>query len=157
VSDLTTSVCSITATRRRRFLWAAWWTGAPAEAPFRHPDASHGGARSVADALAEAERLTGRTLQLVEPYWARAWTCVLRGEPPPPRRTQRAPSPPAAPSAWSTLLLPVGASLDDVRRAYRARARDTHPDHGGDPAQFRLVQHAYERLTARLSRPRRRG
>src|SRR4051812_25508749 len=47
VTDLTTAVCSITATQRRRFFWAAWWTGAPCHAPFRRPDAANGGARSA--------------------------------------------------------------------------------------------------------------
>src|SRR4029079_1450360 len=44
MSELASAVCSITLTQRRRFFWAAWWTAAPCEAPFRKPDASNGGA-----------------------------------------------------------------------------------------------------------------
>ncbi|MBA3539390.1 MAG: hypothetical protein H0T79_07150, partial [Deltaproteobacteria bacterium] len=83
MADLSTAVCSITATQRRRFFWAAWWTAEPTEAPFRRPDASNGGASSFEAALAEAEKLAGRHLTIVEPYWARAWNRVLRNEKPP--------------------------------------------------------------------------
>jgi hypothetical protein len=153
VSDLVTAVCSITATQRRRFFYAAWWTAMPCERPFRRPDASNGGASSFDEALAEAERVAGRALVIIEPYWARAWSRVLRGEPPPRRPAPRKPAPSPRPepaSAWSALLLAPGASLAEVKRAYRSRARETHPDHGGDAAQFRAVQRAYERLEARL-------
>ncbi|MBS1121312.1 MAG: hypothetical protein H6Q90_3540 [Deltaproteobacteria bacterium] len=131
----------------------------PCERPFRRPDASNGGARSVEEALAEAGRVAGRELSVIEPYWARAWSRVLRGEDPPRRPTPRSGS--ARPglaqsSAWSILLVAPGASPAEVRRAYHARARATHPDHGGDAEQFRAVQRAYERLeTRRLVGPRR--
>ncbi|MDQ3371023.1 MAG: hypothetical protein M3680_36860, partial [Myxococcota bacterium] len=90
MSDLATAVCSITPTQRRRYFWAAWWTGAPQETPFRRPDASGGGARTIEEALRAAERVATRHLVIVEPYWARAWNRVLRGEPPPPRQRARA-------------------------------------------------------------------
>lgn len=157
--ELSTAVCSITPTARKRFFWAAWWTHAPKRAPFQKPDASNGGAKTEAEALAEAERIAGRHLVLVEPYWARAWNRVLRGEapppPPPPRGTKtesaRPPADGAPVSSWSVLGLTSGAAMSDVRRAYKQRALETHPDRGGDPATFREVQRAYERLRSRLT------
>jgi hypothetical protein len=91
--DLATAVCSITPTQRRRYFWAAWWTSAPQHSPFRKPDASNGGARSPEEALAEALRVAGRHLVVIEPYWARAWNRVLRGEQAPPLPTQRTAAP----------------------------------------------------------------
>ncbi|HWB72861.1 MAG TPA: J domain-containing protein [Egibacteraceae bacterium] len=38
------------------------------------------------------------------------------------------------------------ASDDDIKRAYRRRARDLHPDAGGDPEQFKQLTAAYEVL-----------
>jgi hypothetical protein len=154
VPDLTKALCSITATQRRRFFWAVWWSGAPSEAPFRKPDASGGGAKTEEEARAAAERAVGRPVVLTEPYWARAWNRVLRGERPPPRRAPRAPGKkPAGPrSAWTTLGLAPGATLAEVRKAFRQLALETHPDHGGDADDFRAVQNAYERLVDRLAR-----
>lgn len=152
--DLTKALCSITATQRRRFFWAVWTTGAPSEAPFRKPDTSGGGARSVDEARAAAERATGRPVVLTEPYWARAWNRVLRGERPPPRRASRAPrkGPSGPRSAWTTLRLAPGATLAEVRKAFRQLALETHPDHGGNADDFRAVQDAYERLVDKLRR-----
>lgn len=152
MSDLTKALCSITATQRRRFFWAVWWTGAPCEAPFRKPDASGGGARTEDEARTAAERAVGRRVELTEPYWARAWNRVLRGERAPPRRAP-APGhrPPTKRSAWTTLRLTPGASLAEIRRAFRQLALETHPDHGGDASDFREVQDAYERLVERAS------
>ena len=39
------------------------------------------------------------------------------------------------------------ASADEIRDAYRRRARETHPDVGGDPTEFQTVQSAYETLS----------
>lgn len=148
--ELTSAVCSVTATQRRRYLWAAWWTGDPCESPFRAPDASNGGLKSFEEALAEAEQRAGRALTLIEPYWARAWTRVMRGERPPRRpvprpRVER----PVARSAWETLGLAPGASLAEIKVAFRERALSTHPDHGGDADEFRALYRAYERLLAK--------
>lgn len=41
------------------------------------------------------------------------------------------------------LLLPC--SPEDVRQAYREKVRIAHPDHGGDVAEFRAIQSAYEK------------
>ena len=38
------------------------------------------------------------------------------------------------------------ATAEEIRAAYRQRARETHPDHGGDPDEFRAVQIAWELL-----------
>jgi len=50
--------------------------------------------------------------------------------------------------ALRILGLSEGASADSVRKAYRKRAFETHPDRGGTAAQFLTVQAAYEILTA---------
>ncbi len=156
MSELASAVCSITATQRGRFLWAAWWTHAPREAPFRAPDASNGGAATLEAALAEAEARAGRYLLLIEPYWARAWNRVMRGERAPRRPAPRADRPVrvAPRSAWALLGLAAGATLADVKTAYRQRALATHPDHGGDADAFRELHQAYERLVARITRGR---
>jgi hypothetical protein len=162
MSELSSAVCSITVTQRRRFFWAAWWTGAPKHQPFRKPDASHGGARTEAEALAEAERVAGRHLTMIEPYWARAWSRVLRGEAPPP--LPRKPASPAerparsqAVSAWSVLGLEPGATPSEVKSAFRKRALATHPDRGGRAEDFVAVQRSYEKLVKLAARPKRRG
>lgn len=153
---LSTAVCSITPTQRGRFFWAAWWTAAPQFTPFRKPDASNGGAESEAQALAEAERLSGRHLTRIEPYWARAWKQVLRGGTPvpprasPPRNTATQAA--GQTSAWSVLGLAPGADRSEVKQAFRKRALETHPDHGGDPAAFRELQAAYLKLMARFKK-----
>jgi hypothetical protein len=150
--ELTSAVCSITRTQRRRFFWAAWWTAAPCESPFRKPDASNGGLATLEAALAEAEQRAERYLVLIEPYWARAWTRVLRGERPPPRpapATERPARQPPPASAWSLLGLEAGASLAEVKAAFRRCALVAHPDQGGDPERFRELHRAYERLVTR--------
>jgi hypothetical protein len=40
------------------------------------------------------------------------------------------------------------AGPDEIRRAFRARALVTHPDHGGDPLAFAEVRSAFEVLRA---------
>lgn len=157
MADLSSAVVSITPTARGRFFWAAWWTGAPRYAPFRKADASNGGARTQEAALAEAEKIARRHLTMIEPYWARAVNRMLRGEAPPPPPRARAPKPerPASSkpmSAWERLGLAPGASINEIKRAYRQRALDAHPDRGGDAAAFRALTAAYERLLWRTKR-----
>ena len=79
----------------------------------------------------------------------------------PPWPTPGAPRPPTALpdrsnaiSIWETLGIPDDASADDLKRAYRSRALVTHPDRGGDPAEFRRLQRAYEVAQGRVGRPR---
>lgn len=160
-SALFAPVCAITTTRRRRFLWAAWWTAAPTRTPFRKPDAFEGGARTREEALRGAERVAGCKLREIEGSWARAWANVLAGQEPWP--SKRAPeaddavrvakSPPA-PSVWRTLGLTPKATTIEIKRAYRQRALETHPDRGGTDAAFRALQSAYESaLKRRAARP----
>ena len=39
-----------------------------------------------------------------------------------------------------------GASLEEIKAAFRSRALTLHPDKGGDPEKFRRLQEAYEIL-----------
>ena len=155
---------SVTRTKRRRLLWAAWWTGPPVREPFRKPDAAQGGARTLDEARAEAERAAAQPLSTLDPSWARAWARVLQGEPPwpsPPPRNAAAPPPksPVSPevSVWALLGLTARANLAEVKSAYRRRALELHPDRGGDAAQFRGLHAAYEEALRRLAKkPRKR-
>lgn len=49
---------------------------------------------------------------------------------------------------WSILGVKKGASADEIKSAYRKRARETHPDvnPGKTQADFEKVQAAYEQL-----------
>ncbi|MBA2373650.1 MAG: J domain-containing protein, partial [Chloroflexi bacterium] len=49
---------------------------------------------------------------------------------------------------YRTLGLAQGATLDEVRRAYRRLAKEHHPDSGGEAAlpRFLAIQGAYEQL-----------
>ena len=166
--SLAAAVCSITSTKRRRFLWAAWWTAPPARHPFRKPDAANGGASSPEAALREAEKAAGRSLTVIDPKWARAFNRILRGEAPWTARdfaeTRAAAKPAdAAPrdAPWTAVLgVTAKASVAEIKQAYRAKALATHPDRGGDADAFRAVQQAYERAMARREkqalRPKRR-
>ena len=156
MTELTTAVVSVARTARGRYFWAAWWTEPPRHSPFQKPDACNGGAASKEAALADAERVTGRALSPTTWYWAHAVNRMLRGErpPPPPAEKQRPRGPASngrARSAWDVLELKKGASLPEVRRAYRLRALQTHPDRGGDAKAFAEVRRAYERLLAKVS------
>ncbi|KAB1655662.1 J domain-containing protein [Pseudoclavibacter chungangensis] len=48
---------------------------------------------------------------------------------------------------YAVLGVPQGASEDELRRAGRSRQRETHPDYGGDAADFVKVRLALEVLT----------
>lgn len=48
--------------------------------------------------------------------------------------------------ALCILGLSPGASQDEIKRAYRERVRDVHPDQGGSNDEFQQVQQAYETL-----------
>lgn len=49
-------------------------------------------------------------------------------------------------NAYALLGLDVSASRDEVTSAFRAAARRTHPDHGGDRSEFEAVWAAYSYL-----------
>lgn len=161
MSELFAPVCSIATTQRRRFFWAAWWSGPPEHIPFRKPDASDGGAPTREAALAAAKARAGFDLVVVDSLWARAWMRVLRGQAPWPSRASQTPraeiaasSPPG--SIWAILGVARNATLADVKAAYRKRALETHPDHGGDAEEFKRVVRAYREAQKRLAKPKRR-
>jgi hypothetical protein len=51
-------------------------------------------------------------------------------------------------AALATLQLDVGASWPAIKQQYRRLAAATHPDRGGDSAQFLAIREAYEALGA---------
>jgi hypothetical protein len=163
------SVYAVTTTKRRRFLWCAWWTGAPARKPFTRPDAWSGGARSADEARRQAEAAAGRPLTPIDPIWARAWIRIQAGLPPwvvrEPTRPPPQPEPPpreaprrrpagvgAGTSPFSVLGVDPGAPIEELRRAFRVLALSTHPDRGGDAAAFIRVKWALDEALARRGR-----
>ena len=131
---LFTPACSITRTKRGRWFWAAWWTGAPVHVPFRKPDAEGGAARTPEEARAAAEARSGRPLAVIDPWWARAWMRVLRGQEPWPSRASREPraARERAPgdatgdvagdgrsSIWRVLGVPSDVDDEGLKAAYR--------------------------------------
>ena len=48
--------------------------------------------------------------------------------------------------ARRVLGVPKNAGPDEIRRAFRARALVTHPDHGGDAVAFAEVRSAFDVL-----------
>lgn len=166
MSTLFAPVCSITKTKRGRYFWAAWWTEPPTHAPFRRPDAEGGGAKTREEAHAAACARAGVPLAIVDPLWARAWMRVLRGQAPWPSKASREPRRPRAaspevssanaPSIWAVLGVEAGVGPEELKAAYRKRALETHPDHGGDAEAFQRLVAAYAEATRRLGRRRRR-
>lgn len=49
-------------------------------------------------------------------------------------------------SPYDVLLIDSDADEEEVERAYRRRAMETHPDQGGSSREFRLVKAAYEEI-----------
>ncbi len=49
----------------------------------------------------------------------------------------------AATAAFRELGLPAGATMEEVRTAYRRRVKEVHPDRGGDEDAFKRVREAY--------------
>ena len=157
MTPLFRGVYSVTRTKRRRFLWCAWWSGEPSEAPFRFPDAWSGGARTKEEAAILAERAAGMPLLPIEGRWAGAWVRVRAGLPPfvdPVGATAIVASP--RPIDPHTLLgVPPGAPLEEVKAAFRRKALEHHPDRGGDAAAFIAVKRAYDRIMRRRAGRRR--
>jgi hypothetical protein len=52
----------------------------------------------------------------------------------------------SAAAASEVLGVDADADAEEIRRAYRRRVKETHPDLGGSEAAFRRVRRAYERL-----------
>jgi hypothetical protein len=133
--------------------------------PFRKPDASEGGARTREEAKRDAEKAAARSLTEIEARWAHAWTRILIGELPwrgrgrtgdaqapdaeehagPPKRGNETPKA----SVWTILGVTAQATDTEIKRAFRKRALETHPDHGGDGEAFRALQQAYEKAMLR--------
>lgn len=164
MSELFAAVCSIAATKRRRFMWAAWWSAAPTRHPFRKPDAAQGGARTREEALLQAEKAAGRPLVEIDPRWAWAYARVLRGEPPWPSRSAAEEPHPGLPrgavkqevapegSIWRRLGVAPNATVLEIKAGYRKAALLVHPDRGGSDDAFRDLHRAYEAALTRRSR-----
>lgn len=54
---------------------------------------------------------------------------------------------------YSVLGIKKGATLAEIKAAYRKRAKETHPDKGGSDEAFRKVQEAYEALDPSANAP----
>ena len=75
--------------------------------------------------------------------WAGPGAGSARGRPAPPDG-----SGPSRTAAASVLGVDPDAAEAEVRRAFREKAREVHPDApGGDEAEFKRLRTAYERLT----------
>ena len=106
-------------------------------------------------ALRAAEQAAKRTLQPIDARWAHAWSRVLRELPPwPSSKRSEKKRVPATASVWTRLGLTSTATVLEVKQAYRALALQTHPDHGGDAAEFRALVSAYEAALARAEKRR---
>ncbi|MES1169491.1 MAG: DnaJ domain-containing protein, partial [Leifsonia sp.] len=56
------------------------------------------------------------------------------------------PESPLTSSPYAVLGIATDASSTELRRAYRRRLRETHPDTGGAAEQFDAVQRAWEQI-----------
>ena len=49
-------------------------------------------------------------------------------------------------NSYEVLGISEDSDDEDIKKAFRSKAKVTHPDRGGDPADFRAVREAYEIL-----------
>lgn len=56
------------------------------------------------------------------------------------------------PDLYALLGVPRTASLSAIKTAFRSKAKDSHPDLGGDPEAFHLLKLAYDVLTDEAAR-----
>lgn len=152
-AGLSRGLFALAKTKRKRFLWCAWWTGEPTAKPFRPPDAWGGGAYTREEAQVLAERAAGRPLTPIDDHWAGAWKRIVAGLDPFPKR---APSSSRAPAVsgdpYGVLGLTSAATLAEVRLAFRIKALEHHPDQGGDTEAFLIARRAYESIVKRRAR-----
>lgn len=55
---------------------------------------------------------------------------------------------------YEALGVDKNATPEEIKKAHRRKARKNHPDKGGDPEKFMLVQRAYEILSNEEKRRR---
>ena len=60
-------------------------------------------------------------------------------------------------SIWTLLGVSSRATEAELKAAYRVKAMETHPDHGGDAETFRRVVAAYAEARRRIKKPKRRA
>jgi hypothetical protein len=149
-TGLSRFVFALARTKRKRFIWCAWWSGEPTAKPFRPPDAWGGGARTREEAQAFAQNAAGRPLSPVDDHWAGAWRRVLAGLEPFPKQTVRIA--PANVDPFKVLGLTSAATADEVKRAFRIQALLHHPDRGGAPDDFMAAKRAYDSILKRRRR-----
>ena len=153
-AGLSRGVFALARTKRKRFLWCAWWTAEPRASPFRPPDAWGGGAHTREAAQALAERAAGRPLSPVDDHWAGAWKRHLAGREPFPRPAARVAQGPVGVDPFQVLGLTSAATLEEVRLAFRQRALAMHPDQGGSATEFIALKRAYDSIVKRRRRSR---
>ena len=149
-SGLSRAVFALAKTKRKRFLWCAWWTGEPTAKPFRPPDAWGGGAYTREEAQVLAERAAGRPLSPIDDHWAGAWKRCVAGLEPFPKHTKRAPA--VSTDPYVMLGLTSAATLAEVKLAFRKKALEDHPDQGGTTESFIATKRAYDSIVKRRAR-----
>ena len=153
-TGLSRAVFALARTKRKRFLWCAWWTAEPRARPFRAPDAWGGGADTREEAQALAERAAGRPLAPVDDHWAGAWKRHLAGLEPFPKKSVRVAKGPVGIDPYQVLGLTSAATLEEVQLAFRQRALVEHPDQGGAAETFIALKHARDVIVRRRRRSR---
>lgn len=159
MSTLTRGVYAVARTKRKRFMWCAWWSGEPTAKPWRAPDAWGGGAETEDEARTMAEEAAARPLERIDDHWAGAFRRVRAGMKPFPTQTPKTVD--AAPKdkpvdPYRLLGVTSDATLDDVKLAFRKKALESHPDHGGSTEAFIALKRAYDGIVKRRSRPQKR-
>jgi DnaJ-domain-containing protein 1 len=54
-------------------------------------------------------------------------------------------------SPWQTLKVPQSATFEEIKKAHRQMVMKHHPDRGGDEAEFKRIQAAYEILEEKFT------
>ncbi|CAE7259611.1 DNAJ1 [Symbiodinium natans] len=120
------------------------------------PSPSHGGpgylwADGLAPRTASAPRQRQRQEEALAGCSLIAVLVSSRRQPQRPRRsTQVRATERGEEDPWVVLGISKAASATEVRRAFRARVRGSHPDMGGDPERFLSLNRAYDRAMAHL-------